>query len=173
MVELAVAAARSESTLKPPSDRDLLWIPGGTFRMGSDKHYQEEAPVHRVTVDGFWIDRTPVTTDWWSTRHEADAPKACCIPENPRGRARGRELRPLPAQHPDSAQGAEGRLASLRAELLPPLPPGRAPRGSGRYVHDASRIPLCDQKRKNVVVPSLPTHVTRSGSPVPRLRRQP
>ena len=29
--------------------------------MGSDQHYPEEAPVHRVTVDGFWIDRTPVT----------------------------------------------------------------------------------------------------------------
>jgi formylglycine-generating enzyme len=25
------------------------------------------------------------TTDWWSGRHEADAPKACCIPANPRG----------------------------------------------------------------------------------------
>ena len=23
--------------------------------------YPEEAPVHRVTVDGFWMDRTPVT----------------------------------------------------------------------------------------------------------------
>jgi formylglycine-generating enzyme len=29
--------------------------------MGSDQHYPEEAPVHRVTVDGFWLDRTPVT----------------------------------------------------------------------------------------------------------------
>ena len=36
---------------------NMVWIPGGTFRMGSDRHYPEEAPVHRVTVDGFWIDR--------------------------------------------------------------------------------------------------------------------
>jgi formylglycine-generating enzyme len=31
------------------------------FRMGSDQHYPEEAPAHRVTVSGFWMDRTPVT----------------------------------------------------------------------------------------------------------------
>ena len=50
---------------QPPSGDsrtdDMVWIPGGTFRMGSNDHYPEEAPAHRVTVDGFWIDRTPVT----------------------------------------------------------------------------------------------------------------
>ena len=44
----------------PPS-RDMVWIPGGTFRMGSEDFYPEERPVHEVTVDGFWIDEHPVT----------------------------------------------------------------------------------------------------------------
>jgi sulfatase modifying factor 1 len=39
----------------------MQFVPGGTFRMGSDRHYPEEAPSHRVSVDGFWIDRHPVT----------------------------------------------------------------------------------------------------------------
>jgi formylglycine-generating enzyme len=40
---------------------NMVQVPGGEFRMGSDRHYPEEAPVHRVRVDAFWIDRTPVT----------------------------------------------------------------------------------------------------------------
>ena len=30
----------------------MVWIPAGTFRMGSDQHYPEEAPSHPVSVDG-------------------------------------------------------------------------------------------------------------------------
>ena len=44
-----------------PGHSDMVRIPGGVFRMGSDKHYREEAPSHRVTVSGYWMDRTPVT----------------------------------------------------------------------------------------------------------------
>jgi formylglycine-generating enzyme required for sulfatase activity len=39
----------------------MILVPGGAFRMGSDTHYPEEAPVHRVAVSSFFIDRTPVT----------------------------------------------------------------------------------------------------------------
>lgn len=43
---------------------DMVAIPGGTLRIDSNNHYPEEAPVHRVTVDAFWIDRAPVEGDF-------------------------------------------------------------------------------------------------------------
>jgi formylglycine-generating enzyme required for sulfatase activity len=39
----------------------MAWIPGGVFLMGSNAHYPEEAPAHRVEVDGFRMDVHPVT----------------------------------------------------------------------------------------------------------------
>lgn len=39
----------------------MLRIPGGRFLMGSDHHYAEEKPAHRVAVSAFWMDRTTVT----------------------------------------------------------------------------------------------------------------
>ncbi|MGH8587015.1 MAG: formylglycine-generating enzyme family protein, partial [Gammaproteobacteria bacterium] len=39
----------------------MVWIPGGTFLMGSNDHYPEEAPAHRVAVSGFWMDQHAVT----------------------------------------------------------------------------------------------------------------
>ena len=311
----------------------MVWIPGGTFRMGSDHHYPEEAPAHRVSVDGFWLDRTPVTnrqfkqfvkatghktfaeippdpedypgalphmlyagslvfvrpqstfdlrdwsqwwtfmkgadwrhpygpksnintsddhpvvhvsyadalayakwagkdlpteaewefaarggldgaefawgdeltpggahmantwqgdfplqnlhldgydrtspvkafapngyglhdmignvwewtSDWYAPKHEADAPKACCIPENPRGGREDASYDPCSAEHQDSAQGAEGRVAPLRAELLPPLPARGAPCRADRYLHQPCRIPLREEDASRGIVVS-------------------
>jgi sulfatase modifying factor 1 len=57
----ALAEKKAEDLQRAPAGSQMVWIPGGTFRMGSDRHYSEEAPVQRVAVDGLWIDRTPVT----------------------------------------------------------------------------------------------------------------
>ncbi len=40
---------------------EMVWIEGGAFRMGSEQFYPEERPVHRVQVDGFFIDKYLVT----------------------------------------------------------------------------------------------------------------
>ena len=45
----------------PPPGKTMVWVPGGTFAMGSHDFYPEERPVHRVSVDGFWMDEHPVT----------------------------------------------------------------------------------------------------------------
>jgi formylglycine-generating enzyme required for sulfatase activity len=45
----------------PPPSEHAVWIPGGTYRMGSDAHYPEEKPAHKVSVQGFWMNRHTVT----------------------------------------------------------------------------------------------------------------
>lgn len=39
----------------------MCHIPGGTFTMGSEFWYPEEAPLRQVSLDSFWIDESPVT----------------------------------------------------------------------------------------------------------------
>jgi formylglycine-generating enzyme len=41
--------------------KNMKWVPGGKFLMGSEDFYPEERPARRVEVDGFWIDDHPVT----------------------------------------------------------------------------------------------------------------
>jgi hypothetical protein len=77
--------ADDTATRRAPALSGMVAISCGTFVMGSDGHYAEEAPAHRVTV----------------------------------------------------------RPASLRPQLLPPLPPG----GARRYLHEPCRLPLRGENR--------------------------
>lgn len=71
--------------------RDMVWIDGGSFVMGSDRHYPEERPARLVQTDGFWIDRTPVTNRQFArfveaTRYRSfaeQAPRAEDYPDAP------------------------------------------------------------------------------------------
>src|SRR5688572_1496241 len=42
---------------------EMVWIPGGTFGMGSDEGQTDERPVHEVAVNGFWMDKTEITNE--------------------------------------------------------------------------------------------------------------
>ena len=123
---------------------NMVWVPGGTFGMGSDRHYPEEAPVHRVAVDGFWMDRTPVTNREFRRFVDATGYTTFC------------EIPPDPAQYPgalpemlqpgvgglrrNDGSGGSARsfpVVAIRAgsELAPPVRTGqldRRPRGSSR-----------------------------------------
>jgi formylglycine-generating enzyme len=56
-----MTTTQSDPAAVRDAPKEMIWIPGGTFLMGSDHHYPEEAPAHPVSVDGFWIDRYQVT----------------------------------------------------------------------------------------------------------------
>jgi formylglycine-generating enzyme required for sulfatase activity len=60
--------------MKPPGlapYEHMAWIPGGTFLMGSNDHYPEEAPAHYATVEAFWMDKAPVTNEQFNRFIEA------------------------------------------------------------------------------------------------------
>jgi sulfatase modifying factor 1 len=76
----AAAAAAAFQPTKPnpgpppgPAPDGMVWIPGGEFSMGSEASSdslcsfpgvtRDALPVHRVYVDGFWMDKTDVTNE--------------------------------------------------------------------------------------------------------------
>src|SRR5258708_29542699 len=64
-----------ENKIKPsePAPEGMVWIPGGEFSMGADDSGEslcglpgvtrDSQPIHRVYVDGFWMDATEVTNE--------------------------------------------------------------------------------------------------------------
>lgn len=54
--------ATRESTTAAPAEKPpgMVWIPGGSFMMGSDTKPVEQPP-HRVVLEGYWMDETEVT----------------------------------------------------------------------------------------------------------------
>ena len=85
-----VAQANKSLQVSRSPFENMVWMPGGTFLMGSDKHYPEEAPAHEVTVDGFWMDKCTVTNEEF--RRFVKATKHITLAERP----------PNPNDYPDA-----------------------------------------------------------------------
>ena len=55
------AGEKKQETIRPePSGYELVWVPGGEFEMGSTEDDWEK-PVHRVSLEGFYMGRFTVT----------------------------------------------------------------------------------------------------------------
>lgn len=65
------ATVENKGVPKGVAPEGMVWIPGGEFSMGSDSAHDslcsmpgltsDAQPIHRVYVDGFWMDRTELT----------------------------------------------------------------------------------------------------------------
>jgi hypothetical protein len=101
----------------------MILIPGGTFRMRSDHHYPEEAPA-----------------TMYAARHAADAPKACCVPANPRG---GREEDSLDPTQPEikiPLKVVKGGSHLCAPNYWPALSPCSPTRRSDRHLDQPYRL---------------------------------
>jgi formylglycine-generating enzyme len=63
---MTLHAAHAATTGSSTPD-DMVEVPGGRFRMGSDRHYPEEAPTRQVEVGSFRMERTQVTNRQFSS----------------------------------------------------------------------------------------------------------
>jgi formylglycine-generating enzyme required for sulfatase activity len=43
----------------------FVWVPGGSFKMGSNSGGGDEKPVHQVKLSGFWLGKYEVTQGQW------------------------------------------------------------------------------------------------------------
>ena len=60
---LGLLSIKSFAVAEEANSASMVWIPGGTFTMGSNLpgSHRNEQPPHQVAVDGFWIDKQCVT----------------------------------------------------------------------------------------------------------------
>src|SRR5688500_15569071 len=54
------AADRSDIKTRNADHEGMIWLDGGTFRMGATdgEGRKDEYPAHEVRLEGFWIDET-------------------------------------------------------------------------------------------------------------------
>src|SRR6185437_9526150 len=75
-----VATISNNSAAPNPAPEGMVWIPGGEFSMGAGMNghgscempmaSNDTEPIHRVRVDGFFMDKTAVPNDQFERSEE-------------------------------------------------------------------------------------------------------
>ena len=107
--------------------------------------YEGTAPVGSSRRMGTGCSTWPATSGSGrptGTRTHSSSPQPCCAQRQSAAAASGSTATTRVPEMHDPAQGDEGRLVPLRAELLPALPAGSADGPTGRHLHLSPRLPL-------------------------------
>jgi len=51
--------------IRPDDGAAMIYVPAGTFTMGSEQGWQDEKPAHTVQLNAFWMDKTEVTNEMY------------------------------------------------------------------------------------------------------------
>jgi formylglycine-generating enzyme len=62
LIAVAAFAVLNVAADSPPTPMKEVWVPAGEFIMG-DEGFDDARPLHKVYVDGFWMDETEVTNE--------------------------------------------------------------------------------------------------------------
>ncbi|MBN2386388.1 MAG: SUMF1/EgtB/PvdO family nonheme iron enzyme [Anaerolineales bacterium] len=73
------------SRVRPADGMVMVYVPAGAFPMGSREGASDEEPVHTVTLEAYWIDRTEVTNGMYAA---CVAEGACPPPSSARSNTR-------------------------------------------------------------------------------------
>ena len=126
----ALVGSRLSTAPVSSSLERMRCVPGGTFAMGSEDFYPEERPVHRVAVDGFWMDEHPVTAAEF--RRFVRETGYVTVAERPLDPARVPRRRSRPARARARSSSARPRARSTSTTTATGGSTCRARAGSGR-----------------------------------------
>lgn len=137
-----------------PWPEGMVWVPGGSFQMGTDEEdsYPAERPAHPVQVDGFWMDVHEVTNAEF--QKFVDATGYRTVAERPVDWEQLRQQLPPGTPKPDDATLQPGSLVFSPPATAVPLDDirhwwrwthgatWRSPEGPGSHVRGRAQHPV-------------------------------
>jgi hypothetical protein len=132
----------SATTISAPRTRRLTGCAAHQRRHECGSH--ELYPQLSSAALGVW----EWTSDWYSTKHQTEAPKACCVPVNPRGLPRPRATTPANQTSGFHARFSKAAHISARPTTAAAIAPLRAIRSRLIPRRATSGFAAC-RERKN------------------------